>query len=712
LRKKVRLSIPQAFLTYRPQLSGLRNLLDNRAMQLWTTSSRATALLSAAIVLIVLGLLGSALWLSRDYDSRKIQANLQVQTDLEATAIRSRIREAEASLELIAIELRLNKAEFSLDAAAQEIFKQAPALIRIEVRQVDERGGSQETRPAIQSSMPTSSLPIMLPRRQLSESHAAMQAAIAADRVQYSRPYYVQLPPDKGIEVFDVAVPLGNRLVMMGTYSAPLVLREYVSSEFQRSNQVLLVETDGTFIARLSSGPTPLGVYTGKAGFAMAGLALVLKANSPLAEPALTPNLINSMLMFLGLSLGACGAMLWKINRGRTTAETALANQYAFRAAMENSLVTGLRARDLQGRVTYVNPAFCQMVGYSAIELIGQKPPMSYWAPEVREDYERRYAEVLAGTVSREAYETTFMRSNGERFIALIFEAPLIDQSGNQSGWMSSILDVSVQRRAEETNRLQQETIAANSRLAMLGEVATALSHELNQPLAAITSYATAAENLIASNAGDPSVSIALEKIRSQAERAGKVIKSVHDFVRYRSVEKSNVNLAELMQRLEPMIKLQAKNSGADVIWKCAKKMEVAGDGILLEQVILNLTRNAAEAMALHQSKSTKHARAERLVDILIGPSPGDTAQSAVSNAKQKIAISVMDRGPGVSEQIQEHLFDAFRSNKPAGMGIGLSFCRSVVEQLGGAISYAPRAGGGSCFTVTLPMITTKAQHA
>lgn len=681
-------------------------------MNLWTTSSRATALLTSAIILIVLGLLGSALWLSRDYDSRKIQANLQTQTELEATAIRSRLRETEASLELIALELKLNKAEFSLDAAAQEVFRQAPGLVRMEVRQVDERGGSLETRPAIQVSMPASSLPFMLPKRQLSESHAAMQAAIAAERVQYSRPYYVQLPPDKGIEVFDIAVPLGNRLVMVGTYSAPLVLKEYVSTEFQRSNQILLVETDGTFVARLSSGPTPLGVYTSKAGFAIAGLALLLKANSPLAEPALTPNLINSMLMLLGLALAVCGAMLWKINRGRATAETALANQYAFRAAMENSLVTGLRARDLQGRVTYVNPAFCDMVGYSATQLIGQKPPMSYWAPEVREDYERRYAEVLAGTVSREAYETTFMRSNGERFIALIFEAPLIDQSGNQSGWMSSILDVSVQRRAEETNRLQQETIAASSRLAMLGEVATALSHELNQPLAAITSYATAAENLLASNASHPSIAVALEKIRSQAERAGKVTKSVHDFVRYRSVERSNVNLSELMLRLEPMIKLQAKNSGSEVHWKCAKRMEVAGDGILLEQVILNLTRNAAEAMA----DSARQSDGAQIVDILIGPSIENTKESTKKgvgmDAFKKISICVMDRGPGVSVHIQEHLFDAFKSNKPTGMGIGLSFCRSVVEQLGGAISYAPRPGGGSCFTVTLPMTMMKAKHA
>jgi two-component system, LuxR family, sensor histidine kinase DctS len=682
-------------------------------------TSPLTAIIVAVVVAIVISLFIAALWLSKDYESRKIQASLQAQTEIESAAVRSRLKEAEASLELVAIELRAGKPDFSLDTAVQEIMKQAPPLLRLEIRQVDERGGSQEIRPAVTPSLTTNNLPSILASRQLAESNAAMQSAIAAERISYSRPYYVQTPPDRGVEIIDIAVPISlpiaaaaersfdnndaikklanlsnNRLVIVGSYSAPLLLKNFVGEEFQRNNQVLLIEADGTFIARLTSGPAPLGVYSSKAPLDLPGISMVIRANSPLTAPNLPSNLLTGVLFVLGVGLFLCGAMLWQLSRRRASAEQALANQYAFRAAMENSLVTGLRARDLEGRVTYVNPAFCEMVGYSAVELTGQKSPMPYWAPEGKEDYERRYAAVLAGTITREAYETTFMRKDGERFAALIFEAPLIDHTGQQSGWMSSILDVSEQRKIEETNRLQQETIAANARLAMLGEVATALSHELNQPLAAITSYATAAENLLARQGSGASISGALEKIRTQAERAGRVIKSVHDFVRYRSVEQKAVNLFDLMRRIEPMIKLQTRRAGVELIWKCPKTCEVAGDGILLEQVILNLTRNAAEAME-HVAILQGMPRSSRpTVEIFVNQpiDPDD-----------RVEIVVMDRGAGVPSNMQDQLFDAFKSNKHAGMGIGLSFCRSVMEQLGGSIHYQPRDHGGSTFVLSLP---------
>jgi two-component system, LuxR family, sensor histidine kinase DctS len=667
-------------------------------------ASKIAKLLTGAMVAIVLSLLASALWLSRDYESRKILSTLQTQTDIEAAAIRGRLKEAEANLELIAIELRSNRSEFSLDVAAQDLFKQSPALLRLELRQVDERGGSQELRPPIISSISSGGLPSMLAARQMSESHAAMLSAIAAERIHYSRPYYVQIPPDRGIEVIDVAVPLAltsakiapslsspnfSRWVLVGIYSAPLMLREYIGPEFQRSNQILLIEPDGTFVARLAAGPAPHGVFSAKSAFDLPGVTLVLRANSPLDLPNVATNILNAVLLMLGLGLAFCSVMLWQISRRRRSAEQALAHQYAFRDAMENSLVTGLRARDLEGRVTYVNPAFCEMVGYSAGELNGLKPPMPYWAPEGKDDYERRYAAVLAGTISREAYETTFMRRNGERFPALIFEAPLIDQAGKQSGWMSSILDVSEQRRAEEVNRVQQETISANARLAMLGEVATALSHELNQPLAAIMSYATAAENLLNQQPGTQIAASALEKIRIQADRAGRVIKSVHDFVRYRNVERQPVNMREMMTRIDPMIQLLTRNAGIGFTWTCPRNCTAAADAILLEQVILNLTRNAAEAMqqSIMARTLTEQQRRSGIEVVIKTASRDDVSQ---------LEILVMDKGPGVPKEIVEQLFNAFRTNKTAGMGIGLSFCRSVLEQLGGSIFYEPRQGGGS----------------
>ena len=681
-----------------------------------------TKVLALTIVLIFTSLLAAAFWLSNDYETRKIQRALQAQTDIEAAAIKTRLREAEAAFELIAIDSSSDRNDFNLEAAAQELLKRQPAIIRIELRQLDERGNSQQIHPPIERSIPTSALQAVLSNRQLSESRLAMQASLSAARSQYSRPYYVPLPPDKGVEVIDLAVPIiaspqshpnDQRKVLVGVYSTPEILKQYTSDIFQRNNQVLLQETDGTFIARLIGGPVALNVYSAKSTIDLQGISIVLRSNSPLAAPTLTSNVVNGILFFLSLALAVCGYLLWRDSHRRAAAEQALAAQYSFRAAMENSLVTGLRARDLEGRVTYVNPAFCDMVGYPAVELIGQKPPMAYWAPEGREDYESRYAQMLAGTVSREAYETIFMRSTGERLNVMIFEAPLIDGKGHQSGWMSSILDISNQRKIEETNRLQQETIAANSRLAMLGEVATALSHELNQPLAAITSYATAAENIIVnqnnqynSSLGEKPITVALERIRGQAERAGRVIKSVHDFVRYRSIETQAVNLYDLLNRLEPIIKLQTGKTGIGFIWQAPRNCEISSDAILLEQVVLNLTRNASQAMSAEfDDSSYPIPYKKKIVEITVSL----TQQDPITESNQTVRIEVLDRGVGVPDQAREHLFNAFKSNTATGMGIGLSFCRSVVEQLGGSIHYQPRQGGGSIFSIELPTSTVYA---
>jgi two-component system, LuxR family, sensor histidine kinase DctS len=106
---------------------------------------------------------------------------------------------------------------------------------------------------------------------------------------------------------------------------------------------------------------------------------------------------------------------------------------------MEDSLVTGLRARDMSGCIRYVNPAFCGMTGFEAHELLGQKAPMPYWPPELIDEYRQRQAIRLSGNqLTREGYESVFMRKDGSRFSVLVFEAPLIDAQGRQTGWMSA----------------------------------------------------------------------------------------------------------------------------------------------------------------------------------------------------------------------------------------------------------------------------------
>ena len=230
---------------------------------------------------------------------------------------------------------------------------------------------------------------------------------------------------------------------------------------------------------------------------------MVLRMDSWRGAPDLFPNVLTALVTAMSIALVSVLVLLGKDMRRRLRAEQDLADALAFRKAMEDSLVTGLRARDLQGRITYVNPAFCQMVGFSRRGAAGQATPAPYWPPELADEYQKRQEVRLAGQHAppREGYESVFMRKDGSRFPVLIIEAPLINAHGLQTGWMSAFLDISEQRRVEELSRASQERLQATARLATVGEMASLLSHELNQPLAAISSYATGSINLLKSQA-------------------------------------------------------------------------------------------------------------------------------------------------------------------------------------------------------------------
>ncbi|HEX2518230.1 MAG TPA: PAS domain-containing sensor histidine kinase, partial [Castellaniella sp.] len=374
--------------------------------------------------------------------------------------------------------------------------------------------------------------------------------------------------------------------------------------------------------------------------------------------------------------------------------EKASREQIAFRTAMEDSLVTGLRVYDLNGRITYVNPAFCRMVGMPAEDLIGCSPPMPYWAPEVMAEYQVRFAQRMAGTISPQGFETVFLRNRTERFPVLVYESALVDESGRQTGWMSSILDISDRRRFEELNRRQQEKLQASARTVAMGEIASTLAHELNQPLAAITSYTTGALNLLndpaahLDDAGLDRIRGALEKANAQAQRAGHVIRSVHSLAKRREPHRETVNLPALVADVVQVAELRASQHFITIKTDIRPDTQtVLADPMMLEQVLLNLTRNAIEAM--------RNVEPERRV-LRIGASADPLAPGSVT-------ISVADHGCGIPQHAREHLFSPFFSTKHDGMGMGLKICRTVVEFHGGTLAYADNPGGGTIFRFSLP---------
>jgi two-component system sensor histidine kinase DctS len=531
----------------------------------------------------------------------------------------------------------------------------------------------------------------------LAELPLASRQALEKARDTRSPQYGQPVRSSSGAMTLDYYVPLlrGSeyRGTLVATYSTASILDQLVPWWFAQDNEILLTDSDDTVLDRRASGGPGRSVYTHTRALDLPGVALNLRTNSIKSAPRLLPNLLVGSVIVLSLGLLWSLAALWRDINRRLAAEGALRQQVSFRAAMENSLVTGLRARDLEGRVTYVNPAFCQMVGLPASDIIGRLPPMPYWAPEAMDEYQDRFSRVLAGSVTPR-FETVFQRADGERFPVLVFEAPLLDDAGRQTGWMGSILDVSDLRRAENINRQQQEKLQASARLASMGELASTLAHELNQPLAAISSYATGALNMLerapASGVDHGMLKSALEKASVQAQRAGQIIRSVHAFVKKRETRRETVVIRELVDSVLPLIELQARRSYVAIETAVAAGLPpVSADRVLLEQVLLNLTRNAIEAM-----RNTPPER--RTLRIL-----AEVDRAAPAN----VIVSVIDHGHGISQEVAERLFSPFFSTKAEGMGMGLNICRSAIEFHGGTLTHHNNPQGGTIFRFSLPAL-------
>ncbi|MGX5660913.1 sensor histidine kinase [Castellaniella ginsengisoli] len=477
------------------------------------------------------------------------------------------------------------------------------------------------------------------------------------------------------------------------TYSLPGILDQMVPWWFAQKNEIRLTDRNERTLGQRTAGGTGRGVYTYAHDLHLPYADITLRTDSVKGAPNLLPNLLIVVIVALTLGLFWSLAALWRDINRRMTVERALREQIAFRTAMEDSLVTGLRVYDLNGKITYVNPAFCRMVGIPAESLIGRSPPMPYWAPEIMDEYQERFAQRIAGKIDSQGFETVFLRKGRERFPVLVYESALVDESGRQTGWMSSILDISDRKRFEELNQRQQEKLQASARMVTMGELASTLAHELNQPLAAITSYTTGALNLLAdpaapqNEAGMARIRGALEKANAQAQRAGHVIRSVHTFTKRREPHREPVDLSALIADVVQLAELQASRHFIAIKAEIAQGTpSVLADPMMLGQVLLNLTRNAIEAM--------RDMEPERRI-LLIGACADPLAPGSVS-------ISVTDRGGGIPPHARERLFSPFFSTKADGMGMGLKICRTVVESHGGTLTYADNPGGGTVFRFSL----------
>lgn len=503
----------------------------------------------------------------------------------------------------------------------------------------------------------------------------------------YSPPYRV----GNDDRQFEVHVPVfrDGRLagIVVGAYSLRKLLEQTVPWWLTERYRVRILDNGGNTLAARTKVEAVARQLDYQLPFDPPGHGLMLHAAPYRAQAPLAPRLLTASLVLLaGLVLWS----LWSLRRHwarRLAAEQALLREHAFRQAMEDSLQTGLRARDLEGRITYVNPAFCRMVGWPAEELIGRSPPMPYWADELLEETRALHDRILAGEGPLEGFEIRFKRRNGEVFDALIHEAPLIDADGHHSGWMSSIVDITENKRAEERERQQQQRLQATARLVTMGEMASSLAHELNQPLAAIASYTTGCINLIDSGQGDVrQLKPALAKCAEQAQRAGRIIHRIYEFARRAEPRAEPCDLIAIVDEVLALIDADARRQQIRVLRDLPANLPLLrGDHVLLTQALLNLVRNGMDAMA--------SMPAERRL-LAVHGERGDAA----------IRLSIADRGSGIAPEILPHLFEPFRTTKAEGMGMGLNICRSVVEAHRGRLWHEARPDGGCIFNVELPL--------
>lgn len=341
---------------------------------------------------------------------------------------------------------------------------------------------------------------------------------------------------------------------------------------------------------------------------------------------------------------------------------------------------------DEMGTILSFSAAAEKMFGYSESEVVGENVSMLMPSPdrERHDNYLKAYRDTGVRKIIGIGRVTTARHRDGNTFpIELSVGEAWV---GDKRIFTGFIHDLTRRRNADTRLRDLQTELAHVGRLSEMGTLASALAHELNQPLSAITSYCEGAADLLEGKPDEEQLDMAREALRDTAEqaiRAGQIVKRMRDFLSHGETEHRVEELSRVVTEANALALVGSREHGIDVQVDLDPECnQVFVDRIQIQQVLFNLIRNAIEAMLDCPRRS-----------LSISTRP---------HSEGFAMVSIEDTGGGISETVADQLFQPFVTTKESGMGIGLSICRTIIEAHGGRIWCEPGAEGGTIFHFTL----------
>jgi two-component system, LuxR family, sensor kinase FixL len=372
--------------------------------------------------------------------------------------------------------------------------------------------------------------------------------------------------------------------------------------------------------------------------------------------------------------------------QAHATVDNSAANEMA---AILAAAVDGIVLIDRDSVILEFNPAAERMFGYSRAEVVGQ--PVSMLMPEPyrsgHPDYVGRYLATHEPRVIGIGREVKAQRRDGSTFPVWLSVSEADTPRGVR--FVGIVRDLSEQRAAQREQAALEARLEHVARFSLMGEMAAGIAHEINQPLSAIATYAQAGRRLLS---GDDWSRQEIEdlcvRITEQGQRAGQVIANLRSFIRKQELQTELVDVNDVIEDVMSLIQADAKSAGLPVRVEFDVNMpHIMANAVQLQQVVLNLTRNAVDAMRTHRDR-------EKGIVIKTQSAPGE------------VKILVIDHGPGVAKGLGSTIFNPFVTTKRDGLGVGLAISRTIVEAHSGRLGCRPNRGGGAVFEVSIPTTT------